>query len=113
MREQDDSSLTSSDSIISSPVRANMSRGNEETKKLKANVEDQLNRLLTQLQDLEDLKDELDPEEYKQTKEDTIAQLKEFRLSLQKVHSCVTPFLVMSQKKKKPTAIRFNILKYV
>lgn len=36
-----------------------MSRGKEETIKLRENIEEQLNRLLTQLKDLEDNKEEL------------------------------------------------------
>lgn len=35
------------------------SRGKQETDQLRANVEEQLNRLLTQLKDLEDNKEEL------------------------------------------------------
>ena len=35
------------------------SRGKSETEALKANIEAQLNRLVTQLQDLEDLKEDL------------------------------------------------------
>ena len=38
-------------------------RGNTETLRLKANIEDQLNRLLTQLQDLEDNREDFDEEE--------------------------------------------------
>lgn len=34
-----------------------MSFGSKETEKLRANIESQLNRLLAQLQDLDDLKD--------------------------------------------------------
>lgn len=40
-------------------------RGQAETEKLRSNVEDQLNRLLSQLEDLEELKEELDEDEYK------------------------------------------------
>lgn len=45
-------------------------------------MEDQLNRLLTQLQDLEDLKVELDEEEYASTRQDTLDQLREFEGTL-------------------------------
>ena len=61
------------------------SRGDVETSKLKANIEDQLNRLLTQLSDLEELKDDLDNDEYEQTREDTMSQLNDFQISLQKI----------------------------
>jgi len=60
------------------------SRGAQETQKLKANVQDQLNRLLSQLKDLEDNKEEL-ADEYDDAKADTIAQLKEFQASLKKM----------------------------
>mmetsp|Transcript_51916 Transcript_51916/g.127444 ORF Transcript_51916/g.127444 Transcript_51916/m.127444 type:complete len:189 (+) Transcript_51916:86-652(+) len=64
-----------------------MSRGNAENDVLKANVEDQLNRLLSQLEDLEELKDDLDDDEYEETKRDTLAQLAEFDASLKKMMS--------------------------
>lgn len=40
------------------------SRGVSETNKLRTNIEDQLGRLLAQLQDLEDLKADIDDDEY-------------------------------------------------
>lgn len=45
-----------------------MSHGDKESAKLRSNIEDQLNRLLTQLQDLEDMKGDLDAKEYESTK---------------------------------------------
>lgn len=63
------------------------SRGRSETEKLKQNLEDQLDRLVQQLQDLEECRDELDDDEYEETKKDTIEQLKEFKESLQKMAS--------------------------
>ena len=39
-------------------------RGQAETEKLRSNIEDQLNRLLSQLEDLEELKEDLDEDEY-------------------------------------------------
>jgi len=59
------------------------SRGASETAKLKENVEEQLSRLLNQLKDLEDNKEDL-ADEYDEMKADTIAQLKEFQTSLKK-----------------------------
>lgn len=50
--------------------------------KLLANVQDQMSRLLSQLKDLDELRDELDDEEYEETKADTLEQLKEFEKSL-------------------------------
>eukprot|EP01117_Protostelium_nocturnum_P002657 TRINITY_DN1345_c0_g1_i1.p1 TRINITY_DN1345_c0_g1~~TRINITY_DN1345_c0_g1_i1.p1 ORF type:complete len:204 (-),score=91.67 TRINITY_DN1345_c0_g1_i1:46-621(-) len=60
------------------------SRGSAETTKLQANIEEQLNRLLTQLKDIEEFKED-DPEEYESSKADTIQQLKEFQANLQKM----------------------------
>merc|ERR1712000_172474 len=60
-------------------------RGQAETAQLKTNVEDQLNRLLSQLEDLEELKEDLDEDEYNETKKDTIDQLKEFDQQLKKM----------------------------
>jgi len=54
---------------------------------LRANVESQLERLLSQLEDLEELREDLDDDEYAATKEDTLAQLKEFQASLAKMAS--------------------------
>jgi len=62
-----------------------MSHGKQETAKLKANMEDQLNRLLTQLEDLEEMKGDLSAAEYKSMKDDTLQQLKEFNVTLNKL----------------------------
>jgi hypothetical protein len=59
-----------------------MSRGSNETEKLRANVDAQLTRLLAQLKDLDELKAELDEEEYRSTRQETIAQLEHFETSL-------------------------------
>ncbi|KAF2072666.1 hypothetical protein CYY_006026 [Polysphondylium violaceum] len=61
------------------------SRGQNETSKLKSNIEEQLNRLLSQLQDLEELREDLDEEEYESTKRETLDQMKEFEQSLKKM----------------------------
>mmetsp|Transcript_12244 Transcript_12244/g.18543 ORF Transcript_12244/g.18543 Transcript_12244/m.18543 type:complete len:191 (+) Transcript_12244:67-639(+) len=60
-------------------------RGNAETLRLKANIEDQLNRLLQQLQDLEDNREDFDDDEYEESRQDTIQQMKEFEQSLMKM----------------------------
>lgn len=67
------------------PPPRTMSHGSQETSKLKTNVEDQLNRLMTQLSDLEAMKGDLEPAEYEQTKRDTVEQLAEFEASLKKM----------------------------
>ncbi|XP_043222823.1 protein LZIC-like [Amphibalanus amphitrite] len=59
-------------------------RGVSETEKLQKNLTDQLDRLMSQLQDLEDSKDDLDADEYNETRQDTIEQLKEFQQRLSK-----------------------------
>ena len=63
------------------------SRGKEETERLIENSRAQLSRLLTQLQDCEDLKEDLDPEEYEETRADTLQQLKEFQETLTRMTS--------------------------
>ena len=50
---------------------------------LRKNVEDQLERLIAQLEDIEGLRAELSVEEYESSKKDTVAQLEEFQQSLQ------------------------------
>lgn len=57
-------------------------RGQEETEKLKSNLEEQLDRLVQQLADLEEAKDDLDADEYEETKQETMDQLTEFKESL-------------------------------
>ena len=44
-----------------------------------------MNRLLTQLQDLEEMKDELDEAEYIQSRQETMDQLEEFEAALAKM----------------------------
>nr|XP_023015479.1 protein LZIC-like [Leptinotarsa decemlineata] len=61
------------------------SYGKAETEKLKQNLEGQLDRLVEQLQDLEDCKKELEEEEYEETKNETMEQLKELNDSLNKL----------------------------
>ncbi|XP_068599497.1 protein LZIC [Brachionichthys hirsutus] len=61
------------------------SRGKSETVKLRRNMEEQLDRLMQQLQDLEECRDDLDEEEYEETKNETLEQLKEFSDSLNKI----------------------------
>jgi hypothetical protein len=60
-------------------------RGDKESDKLKQNLEEQLDRLVAQLQDLEDCREDLDDDEYEETKNDTVEQLKEFQESLVKM----------------------------
>ncbi|XP_044743621.1 protein LZIC-like [Chrysoperla carnea] len=61
------------------------SSGKLETEKLKENLENQLDRLVQQLNDLESCKDELDSSEYEEVKQSTIEQLKEFQESLPRI----------------------------
>ena len=53
-------------------------RGDYETAKLRENVDKQLQRLLVQLGDLEEFRDELGEDEYTLTKRETLEQLEEF-----------------------------------
>lgn len=61
------------------------SKGTEETEMLKSNLNDQLQRLLLQLKDIEECKDELDAEDYEETKADTIEQLQELNERISKM----------------------------
>ncbi|KAF5287744.1 hypothetical protein FQA39_LY15764 [Lamprigera yunnana] len=61
------------------------SYGNVETEKLKTNLENQLERLVQQLADLEECREDLTSAEYQETKSDTIEQLKELNTSLTKL----------------------------
>ncbi|XP_012270994.1 protein LZIC [Orussus abietinus] len=63
------------------------SRGKVETEKLRKNLEEQLDRLVEQLEDLEECRNELDLAEYEETKNETMEQLKEFNESLQRMIS--------------------------
>ena len=58
------------------------SRGSAETEKLKKNLNDQLERLVQQLQDLEECKDDLDEDEYEETKRETLDQLQVRRIAM-------------------------------
>nr|XP_033777621.1 protein LZIC isoform X3 [Geotrypetes seraphini] len=68
-------------------IREMASRGKTETSKLKQNLEEQLDRLMQQLQDLEACRDDLDEDEYEETKKETLEQLSEFSDSLKKIMS--------------------------
>lgn len=63
------------------------SRGKSETGKLRQNMEEQLDRLMQQLADLEECREDLDDEEYEETKKETLEQLNEFNDSLKKIMS--------------------------
>ena len=63
-----------------------MSRGKEETNQLKEKLELQLTRLLDQLQDLEENRAELDPEEYEEIKQDTLDQVEVEKVDAYKTH---------------------------
>ena len=63
---------------------AGSSRGDFETQQLRANVEEQLQRLLTQLEDLDELRDEMDDGSTRRRAE-TMQQLEEFEQSLEKM----------------------------
>lgn len=45
---------------------------------LKKNIDSQLERLLSQLNDLEEVQNDLSPEEYEEMKSDTLRQIEEF-----------------------------------
>ena len=68
-------------------MAAVISRGTAETDALVLSVQQQLDRLVVQLQDCEELREELDDEEYEETREDTLKQMGEFEQSLNKMMS--------------------------
>ncbi|PIK58320.1 hypothetical protein BSL78_04761 [Apostichopus japonicus] len=61
------------------------SRGKSETDKLKQNLEEQLDRLVAQLADLEEVREDMDDDEYEETKQETLEQLSDFKESLAKM----------------------------
>jgi len=61
--------------------------GKAETDRLRKNLEEQLDRLVQQLEDLEDCRVTLDETDYQECKEDTMEQLREFNDSLQRMIS--------------------------
>lgn len=60
-------------------------RISDENSRLKEMVERQLQRLLCQLKDLDELKDELTEEEIRETRSETMEELNEFRVNLDKM----------------------------
>ncbi|XP_046742842.1 protein LZIC-like [Diprion similis] len=63
------------------------SHGKAETERLRKNLEEQLDRLVQQLEDLEECRSELDEADYNETKAETMEQLKDFNESLQRMIS--------------------------
>ena len=61
------------------------SRGQTESAKLITNIEEQLDRLMQQLVDLDECKDDLDEDEYEETRTETLEQMSEFNESLTKM----------------------------
>ena len=64
-----------------------MADGAGATAALKQNVEAQLSRLLQTLQDLEDMKDDLEPEEIVEMRAETLTELEAFQRSLEDMTS--------------------------
>lgn len=60
-------------------------RGRDETALLQQNVEEQMQRLIAQLEDLEANKADLDKDEYETLYNETLDQLKDFKASLEKM----------------------------
>ncbi|KAH9395030.1 hypothetical protein TYRP_005097 [Tyrophagus putrescentiae] len=63
------------------------SRGQSETSQLRTNLEEQLDRLVAQLGDLEECKNDLEAEEYEETKRETMEQLEDFNKYLSRLTS--------------------------
>ncbi len=62
-----------------------MSVGGRETSRLRQNLESQMDRLLQQLADLEDCRQDMEDGEYADARADTVEQLEEFEASLTKM----------------------------
>jgi hypothetical protein len=62
-------------------------RGQEETARLRRNIEEQLSRLLEQLEDLDTYSAELDVDEAREMREDTLEALQEMKHNLAKMLS--------------------------
>ncbi|XP_055689628.1 protein LZIC-like [Lutzomyia longipalpis] len=85
--------------------------------KLIQNLETQLDRLVSQLKDLEEAKDDLDEEEFESIKGDTVEQIKEFNERLGRMNQGdVTLDSKLSQMKqsiRKAIATSFNTLEMI
>ena len=68
----------------------------KESAALKKNVEDQLSRLLAQLDDLEELRDELEPDEVEEMRAETMEEMKEFEATLEKMMSSTSNWSMSS-----------------
>eukprot|EP00622_Pseudochattonella_farcimen_P004268 FR739626.1.p1 GENE.FR739626.1~~FR739626.1.p1 ORF type:complete len:194 (+),score=27.19 FR739626.1:132-713(+) len=112
---------------------ASGSRGEAESSALQKNVEDQLDRLLSQLEDCETMREELDDEEYEEMRADTMEQMKEFEKSLESMKAgntlvdsinatqlaiqaaiksaCKTPEVIKMFAKREPDALRGRLAK--
>ncbi|KAI6649132.1 hypothetical protein LOD99_6851 [Oopsacas minuta] len=64
---------------------AGVSGGRIETAALRQNLEDQLDRLMTQLEELEEIKGDMDQSEWEGIRNDTLEELKHFSNSLDKM----------------------------
>lgn len=73
-----------STSTASSSATSPGGKGKHETLLLKSMISDQLARLLTQLEDLEELKEEFSTQEYNEIHQETTDQLREFEIFLAK-----------------------------
>jgi hypothetical protein len=56
-----------------------------QTEQLRLNLQTQFDRLLDQLADLDETKNEMDDDEYREARQDTIEQLEDFSKSLEKM----------------------------
>jgi len=65
-------------------VKVGGGRGKAETDLLRGNIKDQLDRLFTQLEDLDELKSEFEPREWEEAKVETLDQLREFQRFMEK-----------------------------
>ncbi|XP_059615277.1 protein LZIC-like [Phlebotomus argentipes] len=81
------------------------------------NLETQLDRLVAQLRDLEEAKEDLDEEEFEAVKEDTVEQIREFNERLGRMNqgdvTLDSKLSTMKQSIRKAIATSFNTLEMI
>lgn len=76
------------------------------TAQLRQNIQDQLNRLVSQLEDLENEKEGLDADEYEEMRGETLQEMKVFETQMEKMLSGDTTLVTEFQAAKLVWMIR-------
>jgi hypothetical protein len=80
---------------------------------LRNNLHAQLDRLLDQLADLDQIKNEMDEAEYKESRQDTVDQLEEFSKSLEKMKSGEGGLSLLDDVQRIQNVRQLKLYKYV